>query len=79
MKGVQASGEVPEERLDDVVSEQAFKELPMAHVEMRKLERARQERERQYLEEQRSGKTGGAKVRDSVVSFAVAIADTTAH
>jgi len=43
MKGVQASGEVPEENLDDV------------------LEKVREERERQYLEEQRSGKTGGTK------------------
>lgn len=43
MKGVQASGEVPEESLDDV------------------LERVREEREKQYVEEQRSGKTGGAK------------------
>ncbi|KAH9974096.1 Metallo-dependent phosphatase-like protein [Lactifluus volemus] len=43
MKGVQGSGEVPEENLDDV------------------LERVREERERQYLEEQRSGKTGGTK------------------
>ncbi|KAH9077950.1 Metallo-dependent phosphatase-like protein [Lactarius deliciosus] len=45
MKGVQASGEVPEETLDDV------------------LERVREEREKQYVEEQRSGKTGGAKAR----------------
>lgn len=43
MKGVQASGEVPEETLDDV------------------LERVREEREKQYAEEQRSGKTVGAK------------------
>ncbi|KAI0249783.1 DNA repair exonuclease [Lactifluus subvellereus] len=43
MKGVQASGEVPEENLDDV------------------LEKVREERERQYLEEQKTGKTGGTK------------------
>ncbi|KAH8993583.1 Metallo-dependent phosphatase-like protein [Lactarius hatsudake] len=46
MKGVQASGEVPEETLDDVKLQ---------------LERVREEREKQYVEEQRSGKTGGAK------------------
>jgi hypothetical protein len=27
MKGVQASGEVPEENLDDVVSEQVYREV----------------------------------------------------
>jgi hypothetical protein len=79
MKGVQASGEVPEENLDDVVSEQVFKRLPMTHVEIHKLEKVREERDRQYIEEQKSGKKDGTKVRDSAASLAVAIADPTAH
>jgi hypothetical protein len=49
----------------------------MAHVE--KLERVREERERQYLEEQRSGKTGGTKVRDSAASFTITVTDPTIH
>jgi len=62
MKGVQASGEVPEENLDDVVSKTCF-DLPLvAHPKYYQLERVREEREKQYAEEQRSGKTGGVKV-----------------
>jgi hypothetical protein len=62
MKGVQASGEVPEESLDDVVSEKCF-DLPLvAHPKYHQLERVREERQRQYVEQQRSGKTSGVKV-----------------
>jgi hypothetical protein len=67
MKGVQASGEVPEENLDDVVGNHCL-ELSEAHLKRFKLERVREERERQYAAEQRSGKTGGTKVCDSVRS-----------
>jgi len=67
MKGVQANGEVPEENLDDVVSEFCL-ELSSAYLKHYKLERVREERERRYAEEQRPSKTGGAKVCDSVLS-----------
>lgn len=68
MKGVQASGEVPEDNLDDVVGKSLLGVTPKPHLKHSKLERVREERERQYAAEQRSGKTGGAKVCDSVQS-----------
>ena len=43
----------------------------MAHFETHKLERVREERERQYLEEQKSGKPSGTKVRDCAASLTV--------
>jgi hypothetical protein len=71
MKGVQASGEVPEENLDDVVSKTCF-DLPLvAHLKYHQLERVREERERQYAEEQRSGKTGGVKVYMTYCAFSL--------
>jgi hypothetical protein len=62
MKSVQASGEVPEENLDDVVSETCLTRCVVAYPEYYQLERVREERQRQYVEEQRSGKMGGVKV-----------------
>jgi double-strand break repair protein MRE11 len=73
MKGVQASGEVPEDSLDDVVSKPLRKSCSVAHPKHSKLERVREERERQYAAEQRSGKTGGVKVCDSVLSDVLTI------
>jgi hypothetical protein len=62
MKDLQASGEVPEENLDDVVGETCFGLALVAHANHYQLERVREKHERQYVEEQRSGKPGGAKV-----------------
>jgi hypothetical protein len=67
MKGVQASGEVPEESLDDVVSKPLLR-VAYSSSEHSKLERVREERERQYVAEQRSGKTAGVKVCDGVLA-----------
>jgi hypothetical protein len=68
MKDVQASGEDQEEKLDDVVGKTTAWSCSEAHLNHSKLQRVREERERQYAAEQRSGKTGGAKVCDSVRS-----------